>query len=269
VAPSCRFPIRERWFTLRKVGARQDTSPVGQQLRAWRVARSRTQLQLATSVGSTARHLSFVETGRSRPGADLLRRLADELGLPDAALHALLASAGLPTGADADRHDAGHTTTVSDLLTAHEPFPACALDHHGAVGLANRSYLRLIPAALDLTPEQQVERFFGAPGREWIVNWSEIAWHEADRRLHDAQHRADPVALRLSLRALDLLADVPRPDKAQHGTPVTILRVSESSTVALRTIVLHPGGPPAAGGSELRVELTLPADDASRRWLTA
>jgi transcriptional regulator with XRE-family HTH domain len=56
-------------------------SPFGARLRRWRAYRRLSQLDLATEVGSTARHLSFLETGRSRPSRQMVLRLGEALGV--------------------------------------------------------------------------------------------------------------------------------------------------------------------------------------------
>jgi len=67
----------------------------GRLLRDWRSARQLSQLALAQEVGTTTRHLSYIENGRSRPGRDLVLRLAHALDLPLRARNELLVAAGL------------------------------------------------------------------------------------------------------------------------------------------------------------------------------
>src|SRR6201996_1598878 len=68
--------------------------PVGAVLRTWRAHRRVSQLQLANDAEISARHLSFVETGRSRPSRELLLQLAEGLGMPLRARNQLLLAAG-------------------------------------------------------------------------------------------------------------------------------------------------------------------------------
>jgi transcriptional regulator with XRE-family HTH domain len=70
-------------------------SPFGQQLRHWRHRSGVSQLNLALQVGTSPRHVSFLETGRSRPGRDLVLHLAEALDVPNRERNALLHSAGL------------------------------------------------------------------------------------------------------------------------------------------------------------------------------
>lgn len=103
-------------------------SPFGHRLRRWRTIRRMSQLDLAIAAGTTARHLSFIETGRSRPGRDLILRLGDALDLPLPDRNALLAAAGLPSAFPA--HDLGSQAlapvdkVLDTVLDSHEPYPA-------------------------------------------------------------------------------------------------------------------------------------------------
>ena len=63
-------------------------------LRHWRKTRGLSQLMLAEDASISIRHLSFLETGRSQPSRDMVRRLATSLNLPPADENVLLLSAG-------------------------------------------------------------------------------------------------------------------------------------------------------------------------------
>lgn len=121
---------------------------VGALLREWRQRRRRSQLDLALDVGVSPRHLSFIETGRSRPSAAMLLALAERLDLPLRERNRLLLAAG-----HAPRY--GHTDLASPamapvraalqrLLDAHQPYPGVVLDRHWNVVLANATALQLV-----------------------------------------------------------------------------------------------------------------------------
>ena len=63
-------------------------------LRKWREQRRLSQLDLALSAGTSARHLSFVETGRSKPGREMLLRITEQLEVPLRERNELLMAAG-------------------------------------------------------------------------------------------------------------------------------------------------------------------------------
>src|SRR5512134_2698041 len=70
------------------------TQPVGEVLRDWRQRRRLSQLELATDANISARHLSFLETGRARPSRDMVLHLAEQLDIPLRERNALLVAAG-------------------------------------------------------------------------------------------------------------------------------------------------------------------------------
>ena len=105
---------------------------VGAVLREWRSRRRMSQLDLALDAEISARHLSFVESGRSSPSRDLLLRLAERLSMPLRARNRLMLAAGYaPVHAEA-AFDAPELAeirqTVEAILTGHMPFPAIAVD---------------------------------------------------------------------------------------------------------------------------------------------
>src|SRR6516164_4402876 len=128
---------------------------VGPLLRDWRVRRRRSQLDLSLDVGVSARHLSFVETGRSRPSPELVLAVADELDVPLRERNALLLAAGYApryteTSLDADEM-ARVRAALQRMLDGHDPYPGVVIDRLWNVVLANRAAALLtagVPAPL-------------------------------------------------------------------------------------------------------------------------
>ncbi|MFJ4870244.1 helix-turn-helix domain-containing protein [Streptomyces sp. NPDC088757] len=115
---------------------------VGPLLRGWRERRRLSQLELALRAGSSARHVSFVETGRSRPSEEMVLRLAEHLEVPVRERNALLLSAGYApryteSPLDAPRLEALREG-VERLLRGYEPYPALVVDGSYTVVAANR-----------------------------------------------------------------------------------------------------------------------------------
>ncbi|WP_308434990.1 helix-turn-helix domain-containing protein [Nocardia jinanensis] len=110
-----------------------DTEPsVGGLLRSWRERRRLSQLQLASEAAVSTRHLSFVETGRSRPTREMVERLAGHLDVPLRERNELLLAAGYAPSYGQRDVDAPELRSVMDafriLLDAHMPHPALVLD---------------------------------------------------------------------------------------------------------------------------------------------
>ena len=142
-----------------------DLAPFGRRLRYWRGLRGMSQLELAASAGTSSRHLSFCETGRSRPGRDLVLRLAEVLAVPVRAQNDLLEAAGLPPAHRAVPLDSPHLAPVrrvlDAVLAAHDPYPAWVLSRGLVVVDANRAARALFPGPVGLPSEQSVELWFG------------------------------------------------------------------------------------------------------------
>ncbi|MEV0320218.1 helix-turn-helix transcriptional regulator [Streptomyces sp. NPDC050658] len=116
---------------------------VGQLLRQWRHRRRLSQLDLAIAADVSARHVSLVETGKSRPSAAMVLRLADQLDVPLRDRNRLLLAAGFaPRYAERPLADGALTAArdaVERVLRAHEPYPAIAFDRRWNIVLANRA----------------------------------------------------------------------------------------------------------------------------------
>lgn len=136
---------------------------IGGLIKEWRQQRRLSQMDLALDVGISPRHLSFVETGRSRPGAEVLLAIAERLALPLRTRNTWLLAAGYaPRYTEqplASNQMAQIHAALDKLLRAHDPYPGVVLDGHWNVVLANTAAQRLIdllPAALR---EPQVNMF--------------------------------------------------------------------------------------------------------------
>lgn len=121
---------------------------VGPLLRGWRERRRLSQLELALRAGSSARHISFVETGRSRPSEEMVLRLAEQLDVPVRDRNALLLAAGYaPRFARTPLDDPAMDSLragVEQLLRGYEPYPALVVDGTYSVVAANRGIAMLM-----------------------------------------------------------------------------------------------------------------------------
>ncbi|GAB87106.1 helix-turn-helix transcriptional regulator [Gordonia rubripertincta] len=130
------------------------TVEVGTLLQQWRSRRSISQLDLAYEVGVSPKHLSFVETGKSRPSPALLHVLAERLDIPLRERNSLLLAAGHAPRYSEEPLDSETMTRVRAevrrLLDAHNPNMGMALDRAWNVVLANDTAMRL----LSLLPEE-------------------------------------------------------------------------------------------------------------------
>jgi transcriptional regulator with XRE-family HTH domain len=129
---------------------------VGSLLRQWRERRRVTQLELALDAGISARHLSFVETGRSKPGREMLLQVLGPLEVPFREQNRLLLAAGHAPAypeRSLDDPDLGPVREAIDaILSGHEPYPAVAVDRVWNMVAANSAMFALTEA-VDIDPE--------------------------------------------------------------------------------------------------------------------
>ena len=190
-------------------GLVSDRVPLGTLLRDWRRRRRLSQLDLALEAGISARHLSFVETGRSRPSRQMVLHLAEQLDVPLRDRNQLLLAAGFAPAYGERGLDAPELEPVRDaidrVLEGHEPYPAVVVDRWWDLVAANRSIaLFTAGAASDLLePPVNVLRLALHPEgtAPRIVNLAEFRAHLLDRlRRH--------VALTADERLAELYAEV-------------------------------------------------------------
>ncbi|MDT7581697.1 MAG: hypothetical protein QOK35_2961, partial [Pseudonocardiales bacterium] len=208
---------------------------VGQLLRQWRRRRGLSQLALAVAADVSARHLSFVETGRSRPSRALLLRLGEHLDVPLRDRNALLLAAGLapayPERGLADPPMAAVADAVARILAAYEPCPALVVDRHWDLVDANAAVARLTagcaPALLE--PPCNVLRLCLHPDGLAPRILDLAAWraHLLARLRHQIVATGDPRLQEL----LDELRAYPGGDRSAptpaHVAPVVSLRLRD------------------------------------------
>ena len=180
---------------------------VGAMLREWRQRRRLSQLELALEAGISSRHLSFVETGRSRPSADMVLHLAEELDVPLRDRNTLLLAAGFAPRfgqSDLDAPELGPVRDAIDqVLHGHEPYPALVVDRHWGLVAANRALGMLVGEVAEhlREPPMNVLRLSLHPEglAPRIVNLHQWREHLLDRLGRDAVATGD--------LALDVLRD--------------------------------------------------------------
>lgn len=249
----------------------------GAQLREWRQRRRLTQLDLALEAEISARHLSFVETGRSQPSRDMVLRLAEHLDVPLRERNTLLISAGYaPVYSERRLEDpalAAVRRAMDLVLAGHEPYPALAIDRHWTLIAANRAVAPLLTGveAAQLEAPVNVLRLSLHPKglAPRIANLGEWRWHLLDRLRRQVELTADPVLAELlnELRAYPAaqgtLASASPSRDAYAGVVVPLRLATEHGTLALFSTTTVFGTPVDVTLSELALESFFPADAPS------
>lgn len=239
-------------------------------LRTWRTRRRVSQLELAARAGTTQRHVSFIESGRSTPGRAMIIRLAESLEVPIRDRNELLLAAGFapayPQRNLDDPQLAPVRAALDRVLHGHLPYPAVVVDRHGDLVAANAGFHMLTrdadPALL--AAPVSVPRVLLHPGglAPAIVNLDEWAWHVIDR-VHAESIRNPSDRLRTLAEELTALAP-PRRVSPQHlGFAVPLHLRTGGRDLRLITTLTHFGTATDVTVAELRLEAFLPADDAT------
>src|SRR5580700_10142237 len=178
---------------------------IGDHLREWRQRRHLSQLDLAGDAEISARHLSFVETGRAAPSRDMVLKLAERLNVPLRERNIMLVAAGFapafPQRAFEDPALESARAAIDLVLRAHEPNPALAYDRHWNLVSANRMVMPLLTTVAPrlLTPPVNILRLAFHPEAlaAHTVNVAEWCGHLLERLHRQCETTADPQLLRL------------------------------------------------------------------------
>jgi transcriptional regulator with XRE-family HTH domain len=248
--------------------------PVGELLRQWRERRRLSQLDLALLADTSTRHLSFVETGRSRPSRGMLLRLAERLEVPlRERNHLLLAGGYAPAFGQAplDAPEmAGVRAALRQVLAGHEPYPAVVVDRAWDLVDANAAALALVGGADPalLAPPANVLRLSLHPGgmAPRIANLGEWRAHLLGRLRRQIDLTADPGLAELHEELRAYPCDQPEPDVELPGPGdvVVPLRFRHGDReLSLLSILASFGTPLDVTVAELSIESFYPADAAT------
>jgi transcriptional regulator with XRE-family HTH domain len=248
------------------------TTACGRRLKHWRQHRGLSQLELALRAQVSQRHVSFIETGRSRPRQEVVLKIAEALEIPLRERNTILEFAGLPPSYPevplSSAAIAPFRKAVRRMLTAHEPYPAYVINRWWEVVDANSAGRRLFPE-LSSGALNVVDAIL-APGgiRESLDNFSAAGWTFLMRLRREVEDSAGDERLRSLLeRAEDYMRDVPRTGAEPGGDLVVCpnLRVGDR---IIRTISMMArfGTAREVTLDELRVEVIYPADDVAEAF---
>ncbi|MBO9505932.1 helix-turn-helix transcriptional regulator [Thalassospira sp. A3_1] len=249
--------------------------PFGTVLKVWRKQRRMSQLDLASEAEISSRHLSFLETGRARPSRDMVLHLSECLDVPLRERNTMLIAGGFaPIYAEHDfgtDQSAAIRMAVERILTAHEPYPALALDRHWNMVAANR-IVPLLLGGVDpefLKPPVNILRLSLHPNglAPRVVNYTEWRDHLLDRMRRQIAVTADAKLRGLydeasRYRAPEKVTEIDIADRAGELTGLVVPLVLQSDAGKLRFVSTTTvfGTPVEVTLSELAIETLLPAD---------
>ncbi|MGQ0684134.1 helix-turn-helix domain-containing protein [Bradyrhizobium sp.] len=248
---------------------------IGEHLREWRQRRHLSQLDLAGEAEISARHLSFVETGRSAPSREMVLKLAERLDVPLRERNVLLVAAGFapafPQRALDDPALKSAREAIDLVLKAHEPNPALAYDRHWNLVAANRMLapiLQGVPPKLLSPPLNILRLSFHPEGlAPRTVNLGEWAAHLLERLHRQCEATADPELVRLynDLKSYPLPARSAPVSADNVAIPFKLRHNGEVLSFISTTMVF--GTPVDVTLSELALETFFPADELTAQRL--
>jgi transcriptional regulator with XRE-family HTH domain len=255
---------------------------LGPLLRHWRSQRRRSQMDLALDVGISARHLSFIETGRSRPSAQVLMQLAVQLDLPLRERNRLLLAAGYaPRYAEREfgaESMAPVRQALQRLLDAHHPYPGIVLDRHWNVVMANGAAMgltALLPPMLAVPPLNIFRVSLHPQGMAaHTSNFAEWGSYMLDALHRSVLSSGDAVLRELEREVRAYPNVVPLLEQADAAGEVQALLVPcvlklPAGTLSMFTTLTTFGTARDVTLDELSVEMFYPSDPASEALLRA
>jgi len=246
------------------------TATFGQHLRDWRTKRRYSQLSFSLHADVSARHVSFLESGRARPSRDMVLRLAQSLEMPRAEVNRALQFAGFTPAYSQRAPDhadlAPIRAAIEALLQNHMPYPALAMDGFWNVTALNPAAMRLmsevgfaghsnlLAALASQTPEQSA-----------IINWSESIGLLLTRLQSEMPLAGLDAGFDQHVKNLQDLFDAHgkshRTDSASAVIP-TRFAIGEQE-ISLFSTIAQFGTVQDISLAELKVELMFPMDDGS------
>lgn len=246
-------------------------------LREWRQKRRLSQFDLALASGVSPRHVSFLESGRANPSRSMILQLSETLDIPLRDRNALLTAAGFApvfrTSALDDPGMAPVLRAVRLMLTAHEPYPAIAIDRAWNIRMSNGPFDRLgamlgedVWTRVGGEQRNLMRLMFHPEGiRPLVTNWpavGPIMWRRAQREAEDlggAEMKTvlDELAPYQDHKALRAAADMAL-------VPVMAFNMLVNGiSISMFTVVATIGTAQDVTADELRIETLFPADAAT------
>ena len=269
--------------------ARADLSQngFGTLLRQWRLLRSLSQLELALRTDISQRHLSFLESGRSRPSRDMVLALGNVLDIPLRERNSLLAAAGFaPVYDQRPLLEPDMVPVLQALqltLAHHEPYPAIVADQAWNLLMENRAAQALYGLLGDPEdfwrrtcgdgPRNVMRALFHPQGmRPYVLNWEQVGRNLLNRLRHEAALQAPDSSLRRLLHDILQFPGTPPQWRIADGQllvePVLCIELGLGDIrIRLFSMIAHFGTPQDVTVDELVLETFFPADAATEALL--
>ena len=248
------------------------TDAFGPGLKEWRARRRLSQLDLALEAGVSARHVSFMETGRSRPSPGMVMQLCEVLRIPRAARNQLLTLAGHAPAYAARPEDAPDLAPLQDainrMLTTHDPYPAIVLDRNWTALRFNRAAARLFGAAGIHVGDNILAAFINGDALAAVQNIDEVVAHLVTRlRTELTYYGADDLRERAIATLTEAYPAANDPVPGAHPALIPVRYETPLGLLSLFSTFAQFGSVEDITYGDLQIEMMHPADEGSRQIL--
>lgn len=243
-------------------------------LRHWRGMRGKSQLELAMDTGVSQKHVSFVETGRSRPSRQMVVDLSDALAVPLRDRDEILLAAGYAPAfqpSDTSALSPELDRALQRMLRQQEPYPALILDRYWNVVETNEAAPRFFEKFVDLQsiprPRNLLHLVFDPNGlRPFLIDFSEAARALLWRVRREAIGGIIDYEIRKLLDDIAGYGVVPAeaiPEESAETSVVPLKFRVGQKIISMFSLVTTVGAPSTIAAEEMRLECMFPSDDAS------
>lgn len=240
-------------------------------LKQWRKQRRMSQLDLAIEADVSARHISFLETGRSRPSPDMIVHLSEVLGVPMDACNQMMRATGfVPRYAATPLDDAAMAPireAVSWTLDRHAPYPGLALDRLWKIIQLNAPAAKLFAPLGVGEGESLLDLVTNPMMPELVENWPEVAHHTMLRLRAESAAAGGIPELETAIQSLSKHAQMS--DDAPTGPAVPTVYCFGDQRLSLFGTIAQFSSINDETLDDLRLELFFPADLESAEWLAS
>ncbi len=258
----------------------QQEAAFGRMLKFWRSQMGLSQAQLSARLGTSSRHISFLETGRSQPSRSMVQRLQQELGLSSRENNLLLQSAGFLPNSMATRHSMGERlkAQMSWMLLKHEPYPAFIVNDLGDVLMFNRAWLSLMrqagmkagSSASDLQMNMY-HMFFSEEGMRYAIEGWEDFSCALLLQVKEQQLLTDDSKLNELMEWLEAYPGIPNnwPERARQvrfDSSYDIKVNLPLSSYQMKTVVTGIEPMNLSAGGTLKLHSYFPGDNSTEQW---
>ncbi|MFJ8040820.1 helix-turn-helix domain-containing protein [Kitasatospora sp. NPDC096147] len=247
------------------------------ELRRRRTERRISQLDLALRAGTTQRHLSFMERGRSRPGRAMVIRIAESLELPLRDRNSLLNAAGYAPVYPETRWETDLLGPVREaldvILRGHLPYPAVVLRPYGELVAANEAVGLLtegVPAELLRPPVNLIRLLLHPDGlARRVRNLPEWGRHVTGNLRRTLETRPQDTRLAAFVAELETYLPPTAPGPDHLGFAVPLRLTAPEGELRLITTITSFATALDVTLAELHLEAFLPADEPTAEILRA